>query len=137
MSVAVFDASVVVKWYIATDPFFAAALEARHEYEAAAPTLMQVEVANALWKYVRIGVVNLEDACEGVAVLDGLIALTPDSELLAPAQRLSVQLDHSVYDCIYLAMAQRLALPLVTADRRLADRARGLELVVKFIGSET
>lgn len=137
MTLAVFDASVVVKWYIATDPFFDAALQARDEYEAAAPALMQAEVANALWKYIRVGVMNLEDACEGVAVLEELIALTPDNELLTPALRLSAQLDHPVYDCVYLAMAQRRALPLITADRRLAEQARGLELAVKFIGPES
>lgn len=134
MSVAVFDANVIVKWYIAADPFFGAALEVQQAYEGAAPALVQAEVANALWKYVRAGIVQLEDACEGVSVLAELIDLTPDSELLERAQRLSADLDHPVYDCLYLALAQKQICPLVTADKRLAEKARALDIAVEFIG---
>lgn len=137
MSVAVFDANVIVKWYIAADPFFGAALEIQQAYQGAAPALVQVEVANALWKYVRAGIVNLEDACEGVAVLAELIDLTPDNALLGRAQQLSAELDHPVYDCLYLALAQKRACPLVTADKRLAEKARTLDIAVEFIGSRS
>jgi predicted nucleic acid-binding protein len=33
-------------------------------------------------------------------------------------------LDHPVYDCFYLALAQKEAAALVTADRRLVERVR-------------
>jgi predicted nucleic acid-binding protein len=137
VSVAVFDANVIVKWYIAADPFFDQALAAQQAYQGAAPELVQSEVANALWKYVRAGIVKLEDACEGVAVLSELIDLTPDNQLLGRAQRLSAQLDHPVYDCLYLALAQTLACPLVTADKRLAEKAGALDITIDFIGSKS
>ncbi|MFN9959545.1 MAG: type II toxin-antitoxin system VapC family toxin, partial [bacterium] len=41
-----------------------------------------------------------------------------------------------VYDCLYLALAQRLSCPLVTADRRLAERAIHLGVSTTLIAPE-
>ena len=131
MTVAVFDASVVVKWFVTDDRLAAPALMARERYGAAAPRLIQIEVANALWKYVRIGVVPVEAAIEGVAVLDDVMELTPDDQLLAEAQRLSVDIDHPIYDCLYLVLARDSRASLITADRRLASK--GLEMGIETI----
>lgn len=133
MSFAVFDASVAVKWLVTDDALAPAALAARAEFEAAAPALIQIEVANALWKYVRLGAVPIEEAVEGAAVLRDIMSLTEDHELLAAAQRLAADLGHPVYDCLYLALAQRLASPLVTADRRLAGKSRELGIDTQLI----
>ena len=103
MSVAVFDASVALKWLVA-------------DHLLAAPALA--------------------DAIEGVALLAKLMNLYPDDDLLAPAQRLAARLTHSVYDCLYLALAQRLSCPLVTADRRLAERAIHLGVSTTLIAPE-
>ncbi|MDP3403225.1 MAG: type II toxin-antitoxin system VapC family toxin [Brevundimonas sp.] len=135
MTLAVLDASVVVRWYVVDDPFHAEALKVRHLYEAIAPALLQAEVANAMWKYVRIGRMQIEDACEGVAVLSDLLTLTDDRLLIGAAQRLSAELNHPVHDCLYLALARRDAAVLITADRRLADRGHDLGLSVQRIGA--
>ena len=136
MSVAVFDASVALKWLVADDLLAAPALAARGEFEPVAPSFIQIEVANALWKYVRTGQADLDDAVEGVALLAKLMNLYPDDDLLAPAQRMAARLTHSVYDCLYLALAQRLSCPLVTADRRLAERAIHLGVSTTLIAPE-
>lgn len=133
MSVAVFDASVALKWLVADHLLAAPALAARGEFEPVAPSFIQIEVANALWKYVQA---DLDDAIEGVALLAKLMNLYPDDDLLAPAQRLAARLTHSVYDCLYLALAQRLSCPLVTADRRLAERAIHLGVSTTLIAPE-
>jgi hypothetical protein len=41
------------------------------------------------------------------------------SELVERATDLTVTLDHPVYDCFYVALAERERLPLVSADSRL------------------
>lgn len=135
MSVAVFDASVALKWLIADDLLAPPAFAAREDFEPVAPAFIQIEVANALWKYVRAGQVDIEDAVEGAAVLARLMILYPDEDLLASAQRLAARLTHSVYDCLYLALAQRLSCPLVTADRRLAERGGGLGIPITLIAA--
>lgn len=135
MSVAVFDASVALKWLISDDVLTPPAIAAREAFQPAAPAFIQIEVANALWKYVRAGQVDVEDAVEGVAVLVKLINLYPDDDLLPSAQRLAARLTHPVYDCLYLSLAQRLSCPLVTADRRLAERSTGLGIPVTLIAA--
>jgi len=40
------------------------------------------------------------------------------------------QYDCALYDALYLALAQQLALPFVTADRRLYERIRHLSYAV-------
>ncbi len=41
-----------------------------------------------------------------------------DEEVCADAIRLALAHDRPVYDCVYLALAQRIGALLVTADRR-------------------
>ncbi|UKJ74068.1 type II toxin-antitoxin system VapC family toxin [Azospirillum brasilense] len=56
------------------------------------------------------------------------------------AQVLALEFGHPVYDCLYLALARRLGIPVVTADRRfiqLADRflsLRGLIVGLDTVG---
>ncbi|MGD9512257.1 MAG: VapC toxin family PIN domain ribonuclease, partial [Geminicoccaceae bacterium] len=45
--------------------------------------------------------------------------------LAAAAARIARILDHPVYGCFYLALAEREAAPVVTADDRLAGRVVG------------
>ncbi len=124
MTRTVIDASIVVRWYIADDPLHADAMGVRRSVDAIAPTLIQAETANALWRYVRQGLLRIEDACESVAVLPDILTLTEDRHLIGAAQRASALKDHPIYDCLYLALAQREAAELVTADRRLAHLAQ-------------
>lgn len=52
------------------------------------------------------------------------VALQPSAELVIKAAALAAQIDHPVYDCVYLACADAATAPLVTADAKLAQRAR-------------
>ncbi|MBZ5623698.1 MAG: type II toxin-antitoxin system VapC family toxin [Acidobacteriia bacterium] len=122
---AVVDASVSVKWVVReTGSDLARSLSsARLE----APDLLLVECANILWKKVRIGDLTRLDArgCLGV-LLQAPVNLTAGRELLASAMDLSFELQHPIYDCLYLALAVRREIPLVTADERLTGAARKL-----------
>jgi len=133
VSIAVFDASVALKWLVADDRLAPEALAARVDYQPVAPKFIQIEVANALWKYVRAGQVGLDEAVEGAAVLADIMDLVADESLIGPAQRLATRLIHPVYDCLYLSLALRMSCPIVTADRRLAARGSELGLEVKAI----
>ena len=48
----------------------------------------------------------------------------PTSSLIGAAARLALDLDHPVYDCIYLALALQEGYPVLTADRRFHDAVK-------------
>ncbi|WP_298745691.1 type II toxin-antitoxin system VapC family toxin [uncultured Brevundimonas sp.] len=89
------------------------------------------ETANALRSHVRAGLLPLELARRHLMGLPGQIELRGEEKLMPLALRLAVERDHAAYDCVYLAMAITMDLPLVTADARLARKFSdlpGLEL---------
>jgi predicted nucleic acid-binding protein len=123
---AVVDASVAAKWFIGDAPLRREALMVRRAHRTVAPNLLLTELANALWRYVRTGVVDLEEAIEAVAAVAADATLTADPLLLVAAQRLSADRDHAVYDCLYVALAIREGLPLITADEKLVRKLSDL-----------
>jgi len=89
-----------------------------------APAFSRVEVANVLWKKVVRGSLSPDQARRAQQVLDRSdLLLIDDFALNARALDLALALRHPVYDCLYLACAERFETALVTADRRLADAA--------------
>ena len=123
MSQLVVDASVALKWVIDEPGSDAAA--ALHGSSLSAPDLMPVECANVLWVKARKRELDPEEALERIALLvDAPVALVPGMELIDSAARLALEIDHPVYDCLYLALALRSRVPLVTADRKLVAAVR-------------
>ncbi len=93
--------------------------------ESATLDLFDVECANALWKRVRREQWPLEAAEQALSrVLNLPVRRVAAAEFVNDALRLAVTLGLSVYDACYLALALASGLPLVTADRRLAQGAR-------------
>lgn len=123
MSGYVIDASVAVKWLI-QEPFSEqAASLLDDEVTLIAPELLFAEAANALCALCRRGDISKADFTEAVNVLKSAPITVPASmrQLTAPAGRLAIDLDHPVYDCVYLALAMQEQYPLVTADRRFHE----------------
>ena len=48
----------------------------------------------------------------------------PLDDLREPALEMAIELRHPIYDCFYLALAQRQRCALVTADRRFLRVAK-------------
>jgi predicted nucleic acid-binding protein len=123
------DASVAVPWLIET-PFSKSARMLKHE-RAPTPAFILVETASALLKYVRIGILQGEDFLEALETLPLLFdEMTLDADLRASATTIAMAREHSVYDCLYLALALERRKAFATADRRLA-------LVARTLGIET
>ena len=91
-----------------------------------APELLFAEATNALWALCRRGDITKVDFTEAVSVLKAAPVAVPTSmrELAAAAGRLGIDLDHPVYDCVYLALAVQEQYPVVAADRRFHDPVR-------------
>ena len=55
------------------------------------------------------------------AISEMAVNWTEDEGICPDAVRLSLALDHPVYDCLYLALAHRIGATLVTADARFVN----------------
>ncbi|HVY17565.1 MAG TPA: type II toxin-antitoxin system VapC family toxin [Rhodopila sp.] len=129
MKAAVVDASVAAKWVV----------EEQHSAEAAlllaydalyAPDHWRAEAVNVLWSKVFQGDLTEADARERMAVLmRAPIAETPIATLMPRAFEIAVARMVTVYDALYVALAEQRGVPMVTADERLVRRMAG-ELVV-------
>ena len=123
MRAAVVDASVAVKWVL-PEPDSDSAVALRDKV-LHAPDLALAECGNALWVRVHRGVLSKAEAEICFAALSlAPVRWTPTGQLAAEAMALALDLDHPVYDCVYLALAIARDLPLVTADRRLIATAQ-------------
>lgn len=121
----VIDASVAVKWYFEQPGSNIARDIAGRDEELIAPDLIFAEAGSAIWQYARAGFLSAGEAAKIMQkMLLRIDRFAPLSGLITPALDLAVALGHPIYDCIYLALAQREGTPLVTADRRLAAAAR-------------
>ncbi len=128
----IIDASVAFKWLVPeehSDRAFALIGEAQLN----APSLLFTEVGNALWKRItREQLVPAEDAALQLAGLEQLVIVHEDASLVPRALELGLHLGHAIYDCVYLALAEQLSMPLVTADekflRKLATRPISIEV---------
>lgn len=114
----VIDASVALKWLVEESGSEAAlALQGR---DLAAPALLRIEAANVLRTMVARGDAEGEVALDLLRLLQSapVTIVDADEALEARALELAIDLSHPVYDCVYLALAERMNRILVTADGR-------------------
>jgi predicted nucleic acid-binding protein len=120
----VLDSSVAFKWVV-VEALTDRARRLRDEYhqglhELIAPDVFPVEVAHSLTRAERQGRISPPEA--SVLLADVLLTcpqLYPYMPLLSHAVTISSQARIGVYDCLYVALAQREGCQFVTADDRL------------------
>ena len=134
----VVDASVIVKWFIPEIGNAAAKALLATADALIAPELARVEVASALIrKGIRQEIAGTDVAStlrawfRALAV--GQIVLLPNEHDIAAAAKLALDLHHALPDCLYLAAAERLGVPLITADRAFARRAARRSALVQIL----
>ena len=116
----VVDASVALKWFVGEDGSDLAVELLNSGEPLIAPDLVLAEVCNAAWKSLRRREIDRAQFDEVASDLTQVFQrLFPLDRLIRPAATLARELDHPVYDCFYLALAEAENVPLVTADRRL------------------
>jgi predicted nucleic acid-binding protein len=125
MREVVVDASVCAKWVVEEDHTAKAIsllqCDARH-----APDHWQAEAVNVLWSKVFKGDLTSSDAEERMMVLlRAPVAGTPVADLMPRAFAISVANAVTIYDSLYLALAEKRNIQLVTADQRLIRRMSG------------
>ncbi len=118
------DASIVVKWFVAEPLYKEARLLLDRRIHLHAPDFVLVEFTNTIWKKVRRKEIpDPTPYLEELAVLPEIVALQPSSSLIERAAQIAVEIDHPVYDCLYLACAEATDSTVITAYRCFADKA--------------
>jgi predicted nucleic acid-binding protein len=93
-----------------------------------APTLLPYECANIIRRQELSGVISADQAAQAhVDLVDLAVDLWPYELLAARAWQLRANL--SIYDAAYVALAEIVAAPLITLDRRI-QRAPGVSCSV-------
>jgi predicted nucleic acid-binding protein len=122
MKTVVLDASVVVKLFFEEEDSKAAEQCVAQAEELLAPDLVWVETANVIWKRQRRGDLTA-DAASDIArsILALPVVIHPAADLVPDALELAMQLDRTVYDCLYLALAVKTKSVMITGDKRLVS----------------
>ena len=114
----IIDASVAFK-LIVEEPGSEEAIGWIGRTDLVAPSLVHAEVGNALWKRVqRHEIADDGEMGERLADLARYLRTVDETPVMPRALRLAVDLEHPIYDCIYLALAEQVGDELLTADRR-------------------
>jgi predicted nucleic acid-binding protein len=117
----VLDASVAVKWVL-REEHAATARRILSTRDLLAPHLLWAEVGNTLWKRHRRQESSVEEVRRMLAEIQRLPVITlAHWPLLPRALDLAISLEQTVYDCLYLALAEARNSVMVTADRRFHD----------------
>lgn len=129
----VVDASIGVKWFLKeADSDLADEILNSHAGAMAVPELFWIELCAAL---VRTANTDKTRAAQMQAQIDQLAKLAFGDSIsaqalsvatLVTAADIAMAIGHPLKDCTYLALAMELDCPLITADRRFAERARGV-----------
>ena len=128
MSVTV-DASVAIKWVFEEQDHEAALGLAGSERTLHAPSLILTETANVIWRKWRQDHLDIRSGERALLkVAEILDQIHRSEDLLQSAMTIAFELEHPVYDCVYLACAMRENTALITADRRLHRVVAGTRL---------
>jgi predicted nucleic acid-binding protein len=128
----VVDASVGIKLFV--DEEYSDKVHSLFEQLAAdppanlyVPDLFYIECTNILLKYTRRFGRSVEDSRADLVDLSRLsLRVVPTAKLMEDALLLAAEQNITAYDACYAALASRLALPLVTADKPLAKAVEAL-----------
>lgn len=116
----VVDASVIIKWFVVEELIDEADRLRPLLDRLVAPDFCLIELTNIIWKKVRRGTFLPDEAARITSHLrrSGLQFL-PSEPLLDAALNIAHELDHPVYDCLYVAAMDLLGAAFVTCDKPL------------------
>lgn len=130
----VVDTSVLIKWIkkrdeeLRSEALALLGLIRRKRLEVTAPTLLLYEIGSLLLHKTTLDSSGVAAALAQVIRLP-IVIVNPEPDVLRRAARLGRELNLTFYDASFVALAEDLDCPFVTADRRLFEAAHGLPRV--------
>src|SRR5262249_6882189 len=115
-----------LKWFLLREPHADQAIAVlRDGAKLIAPDFLIAEVCNAAWRSARLDRISQAQVDEIAANLPRFFdALVSASMLARRGVEIAAQLDHTVYDCLYLALAEAEQAGVVTADLHMIGKVR-------------
>lgn len=131
----VVDASVLTKWFVEHDESDRERALALKEFHVSgrstiyATELAFLEVLNAIRSGSRA---TEEHGARAIAGLEGLHLKVADTDfqLLRKANAIAWAYKITIYDALYVALAEQLGYPLITADEVMLKKLKGHSIVV-------
>jgi predicted nucleic acid-binding protein len=135
----VIDASVAIKVFLPEQhsaeatTLIGLASDPANEFHV--PDLFYAECANIFWKQVQRGNASGFQVQADIVRLRALpLTATPTRGLIEDALKIALARTITAYDACYVALAQRLGVPLVTADQKLHGKLAGSPLAPIWLG---
>lgn len=120
----VVDASTLAAIVMPDEEWPAAAGRLERENELIAPVLLWAEIRNILMMSERRGRVNRDQVAEAVVIAEAMKIALDSAPSSATVMDLARRHRLTVYDALYLELAQRRGAALATLDDALAAAAR-------------
>ncbi|RJP23663.1 MAG: PIN domain-containing protein [Candidatus Omnitrophota bacterium] len=116
----VVDASVVGRWFFTESLKDAADHYLHPQYTRYAPDLLIHEFTSIVRHKTQVGIITTAEGIQIIKDFEALKAIQfiPSADLSEKAYQIAVEFDHPVYDCFYLAVAEKLKSVLITADQQ-------------------
>ena len=122
----VIDASVAIKWLLPEDGSEFALSILEQGFSLAAPDLIVSEIGNVLWKKSRTGKISPQTSVRLLTEFQNLsMRIISSAKIATIALGIAQRYDRSYYDSLYLALAETLEAPLVTADQKFRNALQG------------
>ncbi|RLF03925.1 MAG: PIN domain nuclease [Thermoprotei archaeon] len=127
----VIDASALVKYFAKESGW--REVPRLIEEGVASIELIVEGVANALWKKVRLGEMEAEVALKLLEAIPRTVRIEPQAPLIPRAFEISLQYAITVYDAIYIALAESRGCELATCDEKQARAAERVGVAVLLL----
>ncbi len=127
------DASVVIKWFRQEEVFAEQALALRAAFlkgqvAISVPSLVAYELSNVLRYKSDLATDQVQEAVQSLFEM-GLEWTMPTTALMRRAVEIARIHDTTVYDAVFVALAEALEAAFITADKHLSRRLKTLPFV--------
>lgn len=135
----VIDCSVLVKWELSTEQYTSEAMELFRDWQGGAvvmhaPDLLLSEIGSTFLRAVRRGRLTPAQARASIHGLLTFPYILHDSGPLVPrAFEIAHQHNQRIYDCFYVALAERAGMNFWTSDERFYNALNAHFPCVRFI----